>query len=75
MLLYELLTGTTPLERERLREAGYAEILRRIREEEPPKPRTRLSDSGEALASIGRGRGRPSRRGWRSWCAASWTGS
>jgi serine/threonine protein kinase/tetratricopeptide (TPR) repeat protein len=52
VLLYELLTGTTPLERPKLREAGYAEILRRIREEEPPKPSTRLSDSGEGLASI-----------------------
>jgi eukaryotic-like serine/threonine-protein kinase len=52
VLLYELLTGTTPLERAKLREAGYAEILRRIREEEPPRPSTRLSDSGEGLASI-----------------------
>ena len=52
VLLYELLTGSTPLERARLREAGYAEILRRIREEEPPRPSTRLSDSGEALPSI-----------------------
>src|SRR5207249_10097432 len=31
---------------------AYAEILRMIREEEAPKPSTRLSDSGEALASI-----------------------
>ena len=52
VLLYELLTGSTPLERARLREAGYAEILLRIREEEPPRPSTRLSDSGEALLSI-----------------------
>jgi serine/threonine protein kinase/tetratricopeptide (TPR) repeat protein len=52
VLLYELLTGSTPLERARLREAGYAEILRRIREEEPPRPSTRLSGSGEALVSI-----------------------
>jgi eukaryotic-like serine/threonine-protein kinase len=52
VLLYELLTGTTPLERSRLREAGYAEILRRIMEEEPPKPSTRLSGSGDRLASI-----------------------
>ena len=44
VLLYELLTGSTPLERARLREAGYPEILRRIREEEPPKPSTRLGD-------------------------------
>jgi tetratricopeptide (TPR) repeat protein len=35
-----------------MKEAGYAEILRLIKEEEPPRPSTRLSDSGEALASI-----------------------
>jgi serine/threonine protein kinase/tetratricopeptide (TPR) repeat protein len=52
VLLYELLTGSTPLTRKRLKEAAYAEILRMIREEEPPRPSTRLSDSGEALASI-----------------------
>ena len=45
VMLYELLTGSTPLERARLRQAGYEEILRRIREEEPPKPSTRLSES------------------------------
>jgi serine/threonine protein kinase len=52
VLLYELLTGTTPLERNRLREAGFDEIRRLIREEEPPKPSTRLSTSGVALAAI-----------------------
>src|SRR5438046_565017 len=52
VLLYELLTGSTPLPQERMKEAAYAEILRLIKEEEPPKPSTRLSDSGEALASI-----------------------
>jgi serine/threonine protein kinase len=46
VLLYELLTGTTPLERKRLREAALDEVLRMIREEEPPKPSTRLSGSG-----------------------------
>ena len=52
VLLYELLTGTTPLQRASLREAAFAEILRRIREEDPPKPSTRISESGENLASI-----------------------
>jgi len=52
VMLYELLTGTTPLERSRLRQAGYEEILRRIREEEPPKPSTRLSESRERLPSV-----------------------
>jgi serine/threonine protein kinase/Tfp pilus assembly protein PilF len=52
VLLYELLTGNTPLTHKRMKEGVYAEILRMIKEEEPPKPSTRLSDSGEALASI-----------------------
>src|SRR5439155_18519012 len=52
VLLYELLTGSTPLSRQRVKAAAYAEILRMIKEEEPPKPSTRLSDSGVALASI-----------------------
>jgi tetratricopeptide (TPR) repeat protein len=52
VLLYELLTGSTPLSRKRVREAAYSEVLRMIREEEPPRPSMRLSDSGEALASI-----------------------
>ncbi len=52
VLLYELLTGTTPLERAKLREASYGEILKRIKEEEAPKPSTRISHSGDRLASI-----------------------
>ena len=52
VVLYELLTGSTPLTHKHATEAAYAEILRRIKEDEPPKPSTRLSDSGEALASI-----------------------
>src|SRR5205814_3659637 len=57
VLLYELLTGTTPLERPRLREAAYGEIVRLIKEEEPPRPSTRLSSSGAALAGISQQRG------------------
>jgi tetratricopeptide (TPR) repeat protein len=52
VLLYELLTGTTPLDRKRLKEAAILELLRIIREEEPPRPSTRLSDARDALASI-----------------------
>ena len=51
VLLYELLTGSTPFERKRLREAAFDEVLRIIREEEPPKPSTRLSTS-DTLPSI-----------------------
>ncbi len=51
VLLYELLTGETPFDRDRLRSAAFDEMLRIIREEEPPKPSTRLSSS-ESLPSI-----------------------
>ncbi len=47
VLLYELLTGTTPFESESLMQAGFAEMMRIIREEEPHKPSTRLSSLGE----------------------------
>jgi tetratricopeptide (TPR) repeat protein/serine/threonine protein kinase len=56
VLLYELLTGTTPLERKRLRGAGFLEVLRLIREEEPPRPSTRLSTTDE-LPAIAASRG------------------
>jgi serine/threonine protein kinase len=51
VLLYELLTGTTPLEKKRFREAAYDEIRRLIREEEPPRPSMRLSTS-ESIAAV-----------------------
>src|SRR5262245_54138136 len=51
VLIYELLTGSTPFEQKRLREAAFDEVLRIIREEEPPKPSARLSTS-ETLPSI-----------------------
>src|SRR5215472_2638505 len=47
VLLYELLTGTTPLERQRLRQAALGELVRLIKEEEPPRPSARLSSSGD----------------------------
>jgi serine/threonine protein kinase/tetratricopeptide (TPR) repeat protein len=52
VLLYELLTGTTPLDRKRLRKAALGEVLRILKEEEPPKPSTRLTQSKESLASV-----------------------
>jgi serine/threonine protein kinase/Tfp pilus assembly protein PilF len=51
VLLYELLTGSTPFEQKRLREAAFDEVLRIIREEEPPKPSSKLTSS-ETLPSI-----------------------
>jgi WD40 repeat protein/serine/threonine protein kinase len=52
VLLYELLTGTTPFDRERFATAAYDEIRRIIKEEEPPRPSTRLSTMGESLSKI-----------------------
>jgi len=56
VLLYELLTGTTPLERKRFQAVAFLEVLRLIREEESPKPSTRLSTT-EGLPSIAANRG------------------
>ncbi|HZN66213.1 MAG TPA: tetratricopeptide repeat protein [Tepidisphaeraceae bacterium] len=52
VLLYELLTGTTPFDKERFKKAAQDEIRRIIREEEPPKPSTRLSESKGSLPSV-----------------------
>ena len=52
VLLYELLTGTTPFDRQRLKSAALDEVRRIIREEDPPRPSTRISQSGDRLASI-----------------------
>ncbi|HEX7450245.1 MAG TPA: protein kinase, partial [Pirellulales bacterium] len=52
VILYELLTGVTPLAHERLKRTAIGEALRLIREEDPPKPSTRLSDARDSLASI-----------------------
>ncbi|HEX4147739.1 MAG TPA: serine/threonine-protein kinase, partial [Pirellulales bacterium] len=55
VLLYELLTGTTPLENERFKQAAWDEVRRIIREEEAPRPSMRLSSSN-TLASLAAGR-------------------
>ena len=51
VLLYELLTGVPPFDKQRLRSAAWDEILRIIREEDPPRPSHRLS-SIETLPSV-----------------------
>src|SRR5215204_692161 len=51
VLLYELLVGRTPFDPEKLMKAGYDEMRRVIREEEPPKPSTALSTMRRELRS------------------------
>ena len=55
VLLYELLTGSTPLEKQRFKQAAWDEMRRMIREEDPPRPSLRLS-SAETLPSVAAGR-------------------
>jgi serine/threonine protein kinase/WD40 repeat protein len=62
VLLYELLTGLTPLDKDRLRALALDQVLRAIREEEPPRPSARLSGSAGALATAAAYRNTESQR-------------
>jgi len=62
VILYELLTGTTPFDKERLQTVGQDEIRRIIREEEPPRPSTRLSTLGKAAVTVSANRGTETRK-------------
>lgn len=59
VLLYELLTGTTPFERARLSRSDLDEVRRILREEEPPKPSNRISTLSQAATVSARRRGDP----------------
>ncbi|HEX4610717.1 MAG TPA: serine/threonine-protein kinase, partial [Urbifossiella sp.] len=61
VLLYELLTGSPPFPRKELEKKGLMEILRVVREEEPPRPSTRLS-TANALPTLSANRGTEPRR-------------
>lgn len=52
VLLFELLTGTTPLTREELKHVAVVGMLRKVKESQPKKPSTRLSESKEKIASL-----------------------
>jgi serine/threonine protein kinase/tetratricopeptide (TPR) repeat protein len=62
VLLYELLTGTTPLPSKRLGEVSFAELQRLIREEEAPRPSARLSALGDGATALARKRGLSARQ-------------
>ena len=75
VLLYELLTGTTPFDKEQLKEAGLDEIRRLIREQEPPRPSTRISTMGKAATTVSEHRKTDPARAEPHTAAAKWTGS
>ena len=52
VLLYELLTGTTPLDLKKLRAAGFEGLYRMITSEEAPRPSARLSTLGDELSVV-----------------------
>jgi non-specific serine/threonine protein kinase/serine/threonine-protein kinase len=56
LILYEMLVGAMPFDSKQLRRAGFAEILRRIREEDPPRPSTRFRTLGDGLSASARNR-------------------
>jgi serine/threonine protein kinase len=62
VLLYELLTGTTPFDSETLKKAAFDEMRRIIREQEPQKPSLRLGSLGETLTTVSGCRGADPRR-------------
>ena len=63
LALYEMLTGRTPFETRELMSAGLEEVRRKIREDEPPKPSTRLSTLGKAeLTPLAKNRGTEARQ-------------
>ncbi len=54
VLLYELLVGALPFDAKVLKKAGYDEIRRIIREDEPPRPTTRLNSLGPTATEVAR---------------------
>ena len=57
MILFELLTGDTPLSAETLRSAALDEMLRMIRESEPPRPSSRVAGATEIIRTAATTRG------------------
>ncbi len=57
VVLYELMTGTTPLGPAGKRKSDYLEMLSRIKQEEPRRPSTAVADAGRPLESIASVRG------------------
>ncbi len=75
VLLYELLTGTTPFDAETFRRAGFDGMRRLIREQEPLRPSERLSTLAAAARSTVSDRRQVDDRRLSRQLRGSWTGS
>ncbi len=63
VMLYELLTGTTPFDKEMLKRANIEELKRKLREEDPPRPSARISTlDARALSTVSEHRGTEPRK-------------
>jgi WD40 repeat protein/serine/threonine protein kinase len=56
VLLYELLTGVTPFDKQKLCDMAYDELCRIIRDDQPPAPSTRISTLGEQIKLVAQNR-------------------
>lgn len=74
VILYQLLVGVLPFDAKALRAAGMEALLRAIREQEPPKPSTRIRSMGK-LPPLRRKNGGRNRGRLHGTCEGSWTGS
>ena len=57
VVLYELLTGSTPFDTKAVRAGSLGDLQRAIREFDPERPSTRVSKSGETVTAVAKGRG------------------
>ena len=75
VILYELLTGALPFDARELRRVSLLEIQRTIREKEPPRPSTRVTQLGPASTEAAPSPAHRAGRAWRATCEATSTGS
>ncbi len=75
VVLYVLLAGSQPFETKQRQKPPLDELLRKLREEEPPRPSTKVGSGSRYGVRERPKRAAPSPGNWRTCCAAISTGS
>ena len=75
VLLYELLSGHQPFDSKELRRAGMAEIQRKLRQDEPPRPSSRITSGVDGFDGLGDQPACGRARAWHARSRAISTGS